>query len=202
MNLERFRPGSCEVLVSKLLQRLGRFQQNISYFNWSNPVLSAFRMLMVAGFFHCPRIVRSSNEPLLKDLQAQATHCFLKCNLPQESEKANAEADPRRRQQNRTLNSRSNLSPLARFLLSRSVEQPLYCLWLCLEPSSFLSFMLYLTGSRNALLNDALLTQESTAFLFMRWIWETFLLLYCFYVRWQGQVSRDLNPAWGTKMNG
>ncbi|KAK4744500.1 hypothetical protein SAY87_010812 [Trapa incisa] len=85
VSLEHVRPGSSEVLISKLLQRLG-----------------------------------SSKEPLLKDLQAQATHCFSKGNMPQEPRKENVEAvDPRRKQQSKELNSSSNLSPLARFLLSR-----------------------------------------------------------------------------------
>eukprot|EP00261_Vitis_vinifera_P031599 XP_019072842.1 PREDICTED: germinal center kinase 1 isoform X4 [Vitis vinifera] len=85
INMERTKPGSCEVLVSKLLQHLA-----------------------------------SSKESSLKDLQELATRVFTKGKTaPEEAENANAEADNRKRQQNKELNSNPNLSPLARFLLSR-----------------------------------------------------------------------------------
>lgn len=84
-NLERMKPGSCEVLISKLLQRLA-----------------------------------SSKESSLKDLQDLATHTFSKGKIsPEKSGNANTEADNRKKQQNKEFNSNANLSPLARFLLSR-----------------------------------------------------------------------------------
>ncbi|RVW79344.1 Serine/threonine-protein kinase svkA [Vitis vinifera] len=75
INMERTKPGSCEVLFK---------------------------------------------ESSLKDLQELATRVFTKGKTaPEEAENANAEADNRKRQQNKELNSNPNLSPLARFLLSR-----------------------------------------------------------------------------------
>lgn len=83
MNMERMKPGSCEVLVKKLLQQLG-----------------------------------SSTESSLKDLQELASHIFTKSKTVAE-ESANAEVDNRKKQPNKDFQSNSNLSPLARFLLSR-----------------------------------------------------------------------------------
>ncbi|XP_057976436.1 uncharacterized protein LOC131163733 isoform X3 [Malania oleifera] len=85
MDMERMKPGSCEVFVSRLLQRLG-----------------------------------SSKESSLKDLQELAARLFTKAKTAlEETEIASAEADNRRKQQSKELPSNSNLSPLARFLLSR-----------------------------------------------------------------------------------
>lgn len=85
MDLERTKPGSCEVLVSRLLQRLG-----------------------------------SSKEPSLKDLQDMGTHIFTKsAKAAEQNQNPNAEADGKKRQQNKEFLSNPNLSPLARFLLSR-----------------------------------------------------------------------------------
>ncbi|KAK9265764.1 hypothetical protein L1049_003382 [Liquidambar formosana] len=85
ITMERTKPGSCEVLVSRLLQRLG-----------------------------------SSKEPSLKDLQELAARIFTKGKTaPEAAENANMEADNRKKQQNKDFHSNPNLSPLARFLLSR-----------------------------------------------------------------------------------
>lgn len=58
----------------------------------------------------------SSEEASLKDLQDQAAQVF---SRDQEPEKVNAVAESSKKQQNKELGSNSNLSPLARFLLSR-----------------------------------------------------------------------------------
>ncbi|KVH93062.1 hypothetical protein Ccrd_004913, partial [Cynara cardunculus var. scolymus] len=60
----------------------------------------------------------SSKEPALKDLQEVATRGFSKGKTVTESEIANAEADAKKKQQNKEAQSHANLSPLARFLLS------------------------------------------------------------------------------------
>ncbi|XP_027340383.1 germinal center kinase 1-like isoform X2 [Abrus precatorius] len=59
----------------------------------------------------------SSKEDSLKDLQGFACQLFSKTKSAEETR--NAEADNRKRQQNKEHHSNSNLSPLARFLLSR-----------------------------------------------------------------------------------
>ncbi|XP_059662670.1 uncharacterized protein LOC132308569 isoform X2 [Cornus florida] len=62
----------------------------------------------------------SSNEPSLKDLQELAARTFTKVKTaPEQAVNANAEVENRKRQQNKEINSNANLSPLARFLLSR-----------------------------------------------------------------------------------
>ncbi|CAL5393467.1 unnamed protein product [Camellia sinensis] len=85
MDLERMKPGSSEVFVTRLLQRLG-----------------------------------SSKESSLKDLQELAASVFTKGKwAPEQAENANPEADSRKKQPNKEFHSNTNLSPLARFLLSR-----------------------------------------------------------------------------------
>ncbi|KAL8087821.1 hypothetical protein AgCh_037817, partial [Apium graveolens] len=85
MEMERLKPGSFEVLMSRMLQRLA-----------------------------------SSKEPSLKDLQDLATHVFTKGKtVADQTSKLNAETESRKKQQNKEANQNSNLSPLARFLLSR-----------------------------------------------------------------------------------
>ncbi|KAH1218406.1 Serine/threonine-protein kinase svkA [Glycine max] len=59
----------------------------------------------------------SSKEDSLKDMQGLAGQLFSKNKSAEETQ--NAEADNRKKQQNKEHNSNSNLSPLARFLLSR-----------------------------------------------------------------------------------
>ncbi|OMO53506.1 hypothetical protein COLO4_36710 [Corchorus olitorius] len=85
INMERTKPGSCEALVRRLLERLA-----------------------------------SSKEPSVKDMQELAARMFIKGKLttPEETQNANMEADIRKKQQHKELHSNSNLSPLARFLLS------------------------------------------------------------------------------------
>lgn len=80
MDMERSNPGSCELLVTRLLQRLA-----------------------------------SSKDSSLKDLQDLAARIFSKGKAEAESTKA--EADSKKKPQSKDSN--SNLSPLARFLLSR-----------------------------------------------------------------------------------
>ncbi|KAL5736382.1 hypothetical protein ACOSQ2_031170 [Xanthoceras sorbifolium] len=82
VNMERLKPGSCEVLVRRLLQQLS-----------------------------------SSKESSMKDLQELAARMFNKTS--ETTQNTNAEADNRKKQQNKELPSNANLSPLARFLLSR-----------------------------------------------------------------------------------
>ncbi|KAJ4826780.1 hypothetical protein Tsubulata_034766 [Turnera subulata] len=83
IDMERIKPGSCDILVKSLLQRLA-----------------------------------SSQESSMKDLQELAGRLLAKYKIAPE-ENANAEADNRKKHQNREYNSNTNMSPLARFLLSR-----------------------------------------------------------------------------------
>ncbi|XP_022877464.1 germinal center kinase 1-like isoform X1 [Olea europaea var. sylvestris] len=82
MDMEHSKPGSSELLVTGLLQRLS-----------------------------------SSNEKSLKDLQELASRIFAKGKT--EIPATNAETDSKKKQQNKELHSNANMSPLARFLLSR-----------------------------------------------------------------------------------
>ncbi|KAH1120880.1 hypothetical protein J1N35_004040 [Gossypium stocksii] len=86
MKMEGAKPGSCEALVRRLLERLA-----------------------------------SSKESSMKDMQELAVRLFNKGKTTSEdTHTPNMEIDSRRKQQ---LNSNSNLSPLARFLLSRWQSQ-------------------------------------------------------------------------------
>ncbi|XP_061367040.1 uncharacterized protein LOC133310157 isoform X1 [Gastrolobium bilobum] len=60
---------------------------------------------------------QSSKESSLKNLQELASQIFSKTNSIVETR--NTEPDNKKKQQNKELHSNSNLSPLARFLLSR-----------------------------------------------------------------------------------
>ncbi|KAL6999546.1 non-specific serine,threonine protein kinase [Sarracenia purpurea var. burkii] len=84
MDLERLKPGSSEVFVTKFLQRLG-----------------------------------SSKESSLKDLQELAARIFGKGKMPEQPERAQPEVDSKKKQSDKEYHSNANLSPLARFLLSR-----------------------------------------------------------------------------------
>ncbi|KAL0443547.1 UNVERIFIED_CONTAM: Serine/threonine-protein kinase [Sesamum latifolium] len=86
MDMERVKPGSSELLVTKLLQRLA-----------------------------------SSKEGSLKDLQELAARIFGKGKA--ETPATNTEADSKKKQQNKDHHSNANMSPLARFLLSRFVKK-------------------------------------------------------------------------------
>ncbi|XP_039013663.1 serine/threonine-protein kinase 25-like [Hibiscus syriacus] len=89
INMERTKPGSCEALVRKLLERLA-----------------------------------SSKESSMKDMQELAAHKFNKGNTtPEETKNTNLETDGRKKQQHKEPPSNSNLSPIARFLLSRWQSQ-------------------------------------------------------------------------------
>ncbi|GFP79660.1 serine/threonine-protein kinase 24 [Phtheirospermum japonicum] len=95
MDMERYNPGSSELLVTKLLQRLA-----------------------------------SSKEGSLKDLQELAAQVFgkEKTEVPSVT---NSETDSKKKQQSKEHNSNSNMSPLARFLLSRP----------CVARSKFLKYV-------------------------------------------------------------
>ncbi|CAA3006007.1 serine threonine- kinase 25-like isoform X1 [Olea europaea subsp. europaea] len=82
IDMECSKPGSSELLVTGLLQRLA-----------------------------------SSNETSLKDLQELASRIFAKGK--NETPTSNVETDSKKKQQNKELHSNANMSPLARFLLSR-----------------------------------------------------------------------------------
>lgn len=84
MDLERVTPGSCEALVSRLLQRLG-----------------------------------SSKESSLKGLQELAERMFMKGTQPIKDVDANLEVESRKKQSFMDPSEDSNLSPLAKFLLTR-----------------------------------------------------------------------------------
>ncbi|GER53846.1 kinase family protein [Striga asiatica] len=83
MDMERHNPGSSELLVTNLVQRLA-----------------------------------SSNDGSMKDLQDLAARIFVKAKIEIPSTSSEA-ADNKKKQQNKEHNSNSNMSPLARFLLSR-----------------------------------------------------------------------------------
>lgn len=61
----------------------------------------------------------SSKESSLKDLQDLAARIFAKGKI--ETESTSTGVDSKKKQQSKELNSNANLSPLARFLLSRFV---------------------------------------------------------------------------------
>lgn len=85
MDLERMTPGSCDVLVGRLLQRLA-----------------------------------SSKESSLKGLQELAARIFIKGTVPCRDVEANSEAATDKKKQPKMDQSEtSNLSPLAKFLLTR-----------------------------------------------------------------------------------
>ncbi|XP_015082950.1 serine/threonine-protein kinase sid1 [Solanum pennellii] len=82
MDMERMKAGSCDLFMTRLLQRLA-----------------------------------SAKDPSLKDLQDLAGRIFSKGKI--ETESTSTESDSKKKQQSKELNSNANLSPLARFLLSR-----------------------------------------------------------------------------------
>ncbi|KAL1063936.1 hypothetical protein V6Z11_D13G177000 [Gossypium hirsutum] len=84
VHMERTKPGSCEALVCKLLDRLA-----------------------------------SSKEPSMKGLQDVAARMFNKGKVtPEDVQNSSPETDGKKRLQHKELHSNSNLSPLARFLVS------------------------------------------------------------------------------------
>ncbi|KAI5605421.1 hypothetical protein POPTR_001G397600v4 [Populus trichocarpa] len=85
VNMERVKPGSCDIFVRSLLQQLA-----------------------------------SSKESSLRDLQELAAHLLSKGKTtPEETQNGNTDVDSRKKQPTKEFNSNANLSPLARFLLSR-----------------------------------------------------------------------------------
>lgn len=119
MEMERLKPGSFEVLMSRMLQRLAR----------STSYLYLIFILDVIYLVNIPLVQNSelevscsSKESSLKDLQDLATHVFTKGKtVTEQTSKVNADTDSRKKLQNKEANQNSNLSPLARFLLSRFV---------------------------------------------------------------------------------
>jgi hypothetical protein len=87
--------------------------------------------------------VCSSKEDSLKDLQGLASQLFSKAKSTEEIQ--NAEADNRRKQHNKEPHPNSNLSPLARFLLSRFLKLPHDSLSLSLSLSLSYSHYNYMT---------------------------------------------------------
>ncbi|GLT30785.1 hypothetical protein SLA2020_055730 [Shorea laevis] len=66
----------------------------------------------------------SSKESALKEMQEMATRMFIKGKkTSEEKQNMTAEAENRRRQQQKELQTNSNNSPLARFLLSKWQSQ-------------------------------------------------------------------------------
>ncbi|TYI47483.1 hypothetical protein E1A91_D13G176900v1 [Gossypium mustelinum] len=89
VHMERTKPGSCEALVCKLLDRLA-----------------------------------CSKEPSMKGLQDVAARMFNKGKVtPEDVQNSSPETDGKKRLQHKELHSNSNLSPLARFLVSRWQSQ-------------------------------------------------------------------------------
>ncbi|XP_061948350.1 uncharacterized protein LOC133671567 isoform X3 [Populus nigra] len=85
VNMERVKPGSCDIFVRSLLQQLA-----------------------------------SSKESSLRDLQELAARLLSKDKTtPEETQNGNTDVDSRKKQPTKEFNSNANLSPLARFLLSR-----------------------------------------------------------------------------------
>lgn len=85
IDMERTKPGSSEVLVSRLLNRLG-----------------------------------SSRDPSLRDLQELAVHIFSRSNkAPEHSQNMVSDSDSNKNLQSKEFLSNPNISPLARFLISR-----------------------------------------------------------------------------------
>lgn len=64
----------------------------------------------------------SSKESSVKDLQELSSRIFTKGKTTEAAQNANAEVDNKKKQPNKDVNSNANLSPLARFLLSRFVD--------------------------------------------------------------------------------
>lgn len=115
-------------------------EEIVSFFKLNHLILTSFLKLTVADFrsssLHAEVMDCNSKEPLLKDLQAKAIHIFsIGKTCPRDLDKANAESDTRRRQQNKELMPSANLSPSARFLLSRFVKQRNFVACDCIESS-------------------------------------------------------------------
>ncbi|GLT69696.1 hypothetical protein SLA2020_418270 [Shorea laevis] len=69
-------------------------------------------------------LLSSSKESSLKEMQAMAANMFIKGKTAsQDTQNMTAEAENRKKQQQKELHTNSNLSPLARFLLSRWQSQ-------------------------------------------------------------------------------
>lgn len=85
IDMERMKPGSSELLISRLLHRLG-----------------------------------SSRDPSLKDLQELAAHIFSRSTKAlEQSQSPASDADSKKKQQTKDFLSNPNISPLAKFLVSR-----------------------------------------------------------------------------------
>lgn len=116
MDMERVTPGSCEALVSRLLQRLGRSTHAFC-------ILLTFVKCspLYIDFFHSltEKCLCSSKESSLKALQDLAERTFIKSTIPNQDAEANLEVGNRKKQSFIDTSEDSNLSPLAKFLLTR-----------------------------------------------------------------------------------
>lgn len=136
----------------------------------------------ISLWFSC---VCSSKEDSLKDLQGLASQLFSKTKSTEETR--NAETDNRRKQHAKELHPNSNLSPLARFLLSRFVEVALFPM------NNFIIINSKLVAYRWNKKHYSL----SHAHTHSNYIWLIiFLISGSLFHRWQGQTSRDLSPSW------
>lgn len=108
IDLEQQSPGSCEAFVGRLLHRLGRSSLvPIIYFH-----LIPFILENQTQASWCPF---SCKEPSVKGLQEVATRAFTR------SSQAALDAAESKKKSSTQLVDNPKLSPLARFLLSRSV---------------------------------------------------------------------------------
>ncbi|MBA0603018.1 hypothetical protein Gorai_003178, partial [Gossypium raimondii] len=136
VHMERTKPGSCEALVCKLLDRLA-----------------------------------SSKEPSMKGLQDVAARMFNKGKVtPEDVQNSSPETDGKKRLQHKELHSNSNLSPLARFLLSRFDGK----------------LLPYLT-------NDFIISQGEVLFTICHLMAPNRCKSFLIKCRWQSQTSLDLN---------
>lgn len=118
MDLERVTPGSCEALVSRLLQRLGRSTHlycSLVLCIMCDPLYIDLMFIL----FTQVKWLCSSKESSLKGLQELAERMFMKGTQPIKDVDANLEVESRKKQSFMDPSEDSNLSPLAKFLLTR-----------------------------------------------------------------------------------
>lgn len=109
--LEHMKPGSCEAVLSRLLHRLGRFRSYFLCFFFPHALVK-----ITWEEFLC-----SSKESSLTGLQNLATTIFTKDPIVP-AETGNASIDSKKMHHNEELSGNANLSPLAKFLLTRYVK--------------------------------------------------------------------------------
>lgn len=116
LDMERMKPGSCDLFMTRLLQRLARL---LMIPHVMLPLKYNLNVFVNNSFLKRVESRCSSKDSSLKDLQDLAGRIFSKGKI--ETESTSAEAESKKKQQSKELNSNANLSPLARFLLSRFV---------------------------------------------------------------------------------